>query len=65
MMRHEAQNLIPLGNVIIGNEGKDKAGWRDPAKGNQFILSCYSSNYINIPESYLHGIFSEPPSKID
>jgi predicted GNAT family acetyltransferase len=31
LMRHEAQNLIPLGNVIIGNEGKDKTGWRDPA----------------------------------
>ncbi|MCL1787889.1 MAG: hypothetical protein FWG38_07855, partial [Defluviitaleaceae bacterium] len=31
LMRDEAQNLIPLGNVIIGNEGKDKTGWRDPA----------------------------------
>ena len=31
LMRHEAQNLVPLGNVIIGNEGKDKTGWRDPA----------------------------------
>jgi len=30
LMRHEAQNLIPLGNVIIGNEGNDKTGWRDP-----------------------------------
>ena len=29
MMRHEAQNLIPLGNIIIGNEGKDKTGWRN------------------------------------
>ena len=24
LMRHEAQNVIPLGNIIIGNEGKDK-----------------------------------------
>ena len=31
LMRHEAQNLIPLGNVILGNEGKDKTAWRDPA----------------------------------
>ncbi len=31
LMRHEAQNLIPLGNIIIGNEGKDITGWRDPA----------------------------------
>lgn len=30
-MRHEAQNVIPLGNVIIGNEGKDTTEWRDPA----------------------------------
>jgi len=30
-MRHEAQNIIPLGNIIIGHEGKDKTGWRDPA----------------------------------
>ncbi len=30
LMRHEAQNLIPLGNIIIGNEGKDKTDWRDP-----------------------------------
>lgn len=31
LMRHETQNLIPLGNVIIGHEGKDKTDWRDPA----------------------------------
>ena len=31
LMRHEAQNLVPLGNVIIGHEGKDKSEWRDPA----------------------------------
>ena len=31
LMRHEAQNLIPLGNIIIGEKGEDKSGWRDPA----------------------------------
>jgi len=31
LMRHEAQNMIPLGNVIIGHEGKDTNGWRNPA----------------------------------
>jgi len=31
LMAHEAQNIIPLGNLIIGYEGKDKAEWRDPA----------------------------------
>ena len=30
LLRHEAQNVIPLGNIIIGNEGKDKTGWRNP-----------------------------------
>jgi hypothetical protein len=31
LLRHEAQNIISLGNVIIGNKGEDKFGWRDPA----------------------------------
>lgn len=31
LLRHEAQNLIPLGNIILGNEGRDKTEWRDPA----------------------------------
>ena len=30
LLRHEAQNMIPLGNLIIGYEGKDKNDWRDP-----------------------------------
>ncbi|MCL2708674.1 MAG: hypothetical protein FWF03_06115, partial [Defluviitaleaceae bacterium] len=30
-MEHEAQNLVPLGNIIVGNEGRDKTGWRDPS----------------------------------
>ena len=29
--RHEAQNLIILGNIVTGNAGPDKTGWRDPA----------------------------------
>lgn len=31
LMRHEAQNMIILGNLIIGHGGKDKTGWRDTA----------------------------------
>lgn len=31
LMRDEAQNMILLGNLIIGNKGEDKTGWRDPA----------------------------------
>lgn len=30
LMHHEAQNMIPLGNIIIGHQGKDKTDWRDP-----------------------------------
>lgn len=32
LMRHESQNMILLGNLIIGHEGKDKTEWRDPVK---------------------------------
>ena len=31
LMRHEVQNLIILGNIIMGMVGKDKTEWRDPA----------------------------------
>jgi uncharacterized protein len=30
LMLHEAQNMIPLGNIIMGHQGKDKTDWRDP-----------------------------------
>ena len=32
LLTHEAQNLVLLGNLIIGVEGKDKSGWRDPSR---------------------------------
>lgn len=32
MMRHEAQNIVPLGNIIMGNQGNDTFGWRDTSK---------------------------------
>ncbi|MCL2397417.1 MAG: hypothetical protein FWC93_05050 [Defluviitaleaceae bacterium] len=31
LMENEAQNLIILGNVIMGAEGRDTFGWRNPA----------------------------------
>jgi len=31
LLRHETQNMIPLGNLMVGNESKDKHEWRDPA----------------------------------
>ncbi|MDR0455080.1 MAG: GNAT family N-acetyltransferase [Treponema sp.] len=44
LARHEAQNLIPLGNVIIGNDGSDKNGWRDPA--NWFMATVTDGSGI-------------------
>jgi len=46
LIRHEAQNLVPLGNVIIGNEGKDKTGWRDPA--NWFMATVSDDTGIRM-----------------
>jgi len=44
LMRHEAQNIIPLGNIIIGYEGKDKTSWRDPA--NWFMATINDASGI-------------------
>jgi len=41
LMRHEAQNVIPLGNIIIGNEGKDNTDWRNPA---DWFMATVSDN---------------------
>jgi len=46
LMRHEAQNMIPLGNTIIGNEGKDKTEWRDPA--NWFMAAISDADSIQL-----------------
>lgn len=32
LIRHEAQNTIPLGNVLLGKDGGEPHGWRNPAK---------------------------------
>ena len=45
-MLHEAQNVIPLGNLIIGNQGKDKTGWRDPA--NWFMAAVENDTGIRV-----------------
>jgi hypothetical protein len=44
LMKHEAQNVIPLGNIIIGNKGEDKEGWRDPA--NWFMATVSDTSGI-------------------
>lgn len=46
LMCDEAQNLIPLGNIIIGKKGKDKTGWRDPA--NWFMATVSDDNGIQL-----------------
>lgn len=45
-MHHEAQNLIPLGNLIIGYEGKDKTAWRDPT--NWLMATVSDENGIQL-----------------
>ena len=44
LMLHEAQNVIPLGNALIGVRGEDKTGWRDPA--NWFMCTVSDSSGI-------------------
>jgi hypothetical protein len=44
LMRHEAQNLVPLGNVIIGYEGKDTTGWRKPE--NWFMAAVTNNGAV-------------------
>lgn len=46
LMRHEAQNIIPLGNIIIGHEGKDKTDWRDPV--NWLMATVSDANGIQL-----------------
>jgi len=45
-MCHEAQNIIPLGNIIIGKKGEDKTGWRDPI--NWFMATVSDDNGIQL-----------------
>lgn len=46
LMHHEAQNMIPLGNIIIGHEGKDKTDWRDPV--NWLMAAVSDTNGIQL-----------------
>jgi predicted GNAT family acetyltransferase len=56
MMRHEAQNLIPLGNIIMGNLGEDKTDWRDPA--NWFMGT------VSSPQGIVLTAVMTPPHKL-
>lgn len=46
LMQDEAQNMVLLGNIIIGNEGKDKTDWRDPA--NWLMATVYDEKGIQV-----------------
>lgn len=46
LMQDEAKNMILLGNIIIGNKGEDKTGWRDPAKW--VMATAYNTNGIQL-----------------
>lgn len=46
LMCHEAQNVIPLGNIIMGKEGKNKTDWRDPAKW--FMATVENNNTVQL-----------------
>jgi len=46
LMHHESQNLVPLGNIIIGIESKDKTEWRDPA--NWFMATISTAAHIHL-----------------
>ena len=46
LMCHETQNMIPLGNIIIGHEGKDKTDWRDPI--NWLMATVYDGGSIQL-----------------
>jgi len=46
LMKHEVQNIIPLGNVIMGNAGQDKTDWRDPV--NWFMATVTDGDGIRL-----------------
>ncbi|MCL2363534.1 MAG: GNAT family N-acetyltransferase [Defluviitaleaceae bacterium] len=46
LMEDEANNLIPLGNVLIGVKGEDKFGWRDPA--NWFMATVSDDGGVQL-----------------
>lgn len=44
LMRREVQNLLPLGNLILGHQGKDNTAWRNPA--NWFMATVSDESGI-------------------
>lgn len=44
LIKNEAQNMILLGNLLIGVKGEDKIGWRDPS--NWIMATVSNENHI-------------------
>lgn len=45
LLKHEAQNSLPLGNVVLGNNGGEPDGWRNI---NNWYMSTISDHADNI-----------------
>ncbi len=56
LLRHEEQNLVMLGNLMMGKKGEDKTAWRDPAHwlmatvsdANSIVLTALMTPPYNI-----------------
>ncbi len=42
LLRHEAQNSLPLGNVVLGNGGGEPDGWKNVK--NRIMAAVYGGN---------------------
>lgn len=45
LLKHEAQNSLPLGNVVIGKNGGEPDGWRNT---KNWYMSTVSDNFGNV-----------------
>lgn len=45
LLKHEAQNSLPLGNVVLGNKGGTQEGWRNI---KNWYMATVSDNICNI-----------------
>lgn len=46
LLKHEAQNSLPLGNVVIGNNGGEPDGWRNTANWYMSTVSDDTGNIL-------------------
>lgn len=46
LLQHEAQNNLPLGNIILGNQGGEPTGWRNPENWFMAVVKDESGHVI-------------------